>query len=427
MLVIDTALENRVFRRLLLFIMPTILVAFMDRINISFAAATMNPAIGIDPQVFGTGAGIFFVGYLLCEIPSNVFLHRVGARVWIPRIMVTWGLVSAAMAFAVGPVSFLSLRFLLGVAEAGLLPGLMLYASYWIAPRRLGTFTSLMLLMAPVAGAVTALISGLILKLDGTGGLSGWQWLFVLEGIPAILLGIVGFYYLDSRPRDARWLSESEKQQIEASVATVSAGSRGESASDRWIVLKNHRMWICAIAYCLMNVALGSQPWLPLLFAPFKTSSFETGIILAVANGLAALSMVFWARRSDRSLERLNHLLIASIVSGIGWFLCGYPAGSLALLSLGTTLALVGLYASLIVFWTIPSSFLMPYERPVGIAVVTCVGLIGGFVAPVVTGYIKQVTGSYEVGMYLATGGIILAALAARLAHPATLPRRAAA
>ena len=422
---IDAALENRVFRKLLLFIMPTLLITFVDRINISFAAATMNPALGIDPQVFGIGAGIFVVGYLLFEIPSNVFMHRVGARIWIPRIMVTWGLVSAAMAFAVGPVSFLSVRFLLGVAEAGLLPGLMLYTSYWIAPRRLSTFTSLMFLMAPIAGAVTALVSAAILKLDGAGGLSGWQWLFILEGLPAVLLGVVGFYYLDSRPSDARWLTESEKQQVEASVATISAGPTGETASDRWVVFKNHRMWLCAIAYLLMNVALGSQPWLPLLFAPFKTSSFETGIILAVANGLAALSMVFWAKRSDKSLERPNHLLIASAVSGIGWFFCGYPADSLALLSVGTALALVGLYCSFVVFWTIPSSFLLPHERPVGIAVVTCVGLIGATLAPVVTGYVKQVSGSYEWGMYLATGGIVLAALTARLAVLATLPRRA--
>lgn len=423
----DAALENRVLRRLLLFIMPTVLIAFMDRINISFAAATMNPAIGINPQVFGIGAGIFFVGYLLFEIPSNLLMHRVGARLWIPRIMLTWGLVSAAFAFAVGPVSFLSLRFLLGVAEAGLIPGLMLYASYWIAPHRLGTFTSLMFVMAPIGGAVTALISGVILKLDGAAGLAGWQWLFVLEGIPAILLGIVGFFYLDSRPRDARWLTESEKQQIEASLAIISADQTGGTASDRWVVLRNHRMWICAVAYLLMNVALGSQPWLPLLFAPFKTSSIETGIILAVANGLAALSMVFWARRSDRSLERLNHLLIASVISAIGWFLCGYPTGSLALLSVGTTLALVGLNSSFVVFWTIPSSFLIPHERPVGIAVVTCVGLIGATLAPVVTGYIRQATGSYEGGMYLAVGGIILSALMARLAVSATLPRRAAA
>ena len=342
MVEIEKALESRVFRRLLLFIMPTVLIGFMDRINISFAAATMNPTIGISPQVFGVGVGIFFVGYLMFEIPSNVIMHRVGARLWIPRIMVTWGLVSAAMAFAVGPMSFLSVRFLLGVAEAGLLPGLMLYASYWIAPRRLSTFTSLMFLMAPIAGAATALLSAAILKLDGAGGLLGWQWLFILEGLPAVLLGVVGFYYLDSRPSDARWLSDSEKQQVEASVGTMSARPPVETATDRWAVLKNRRMWFCAISYLLMNVALGSQPWLPLLYAPFKTSSFETGIILAVGNGLAALSMVLWAKRSDKWLERPNHLLIASVVSGIGWFFCGYPADSLALLSVGTALALVG-------------------------------------------------------------------------------------
>lgn len=424
---LDTVLENRVFKRLLLFVMPTVLIGYMDRINISFAAPTMNPAIGINPQVFGFAAGILFVGYLLFEIPSNLLMHRVGARIWIPRIMVTWGLVSAATAFAVGPVSFSAMRFLLGVAEAGLVPGLMLYASYWVTPRRLGNFTSLMFCMAPIAGAVTALLSGVILKLDGAGGLAGWQWLFILEGLPAVLLGVVGFYYLDSRPSEARWLNQSEKQQIQAGLANSSAGSTGEAAPHRWTVLKNRRLWTCALAYCFMNVALGSQPWLPLLFAPFKTSSVETGVILAVANSLGAISMVLWARRSDRSLERVNHLLIAAVVSAIGWFLCGNPAGSLALLSVGAALALVGLNSAFVVFWTLPSSFLLADERPVGIAVVTCVGLTGAFLAPVVTGYIKQATGSYEGGMYLATVGIILCALVARFAVSATSPRRAVA
>ena len=424
MSVIDATLENRVIRRLLVFIMPTVLIAFMDRINISFAAATMNPAIGINPQVFGIGAGIFFVGYLLFEIPSNMLLHRVGARLWIPRIMITWGLVSASMAFAVGPASFLSLRFLLGVAEAGLVPGLMLYASYWVAPHRLGGFTSLMFCMAPIGGAVTALISGVILKMDDAAGLAGWQWLFILEGLPAVLLGIFGAFYLDSRPSDARWLSESERQQLIASVANTHATPTAEATSDRWDVLRNRRMWVCALAYFFMNVALGSQPWLPLLFTPFNTSSVETGIILAVANGLAAISMVLWARRSDKLLERLNHLLFAAVVSSLGWFLCGYTTSSLTLLSVGATLALVGLNCAFVVFWTIPSTLLLPRERPVGIAVVTCVGLIGAFLAPSITGYIKQATGSYEGGMYLATVGIVLCALTARFAVAAALPRQ---
>lgn len=416
---IDPALEKRVFKKLLLFIMPAVLIAFVDRINISFAATTMNKAIGIDPTTFGLGAGIFFLGYLLFEIPSNVVLARVGARFWISRIMIVWGLVAAAMTFAVGPMSFLSLRFLLGVAEAGFIPGIMLYASYWITSRRLGAFTSLMLLMVPIAGSVTALASGLILTLDGVLGLAGWQWLFVVEGGPAVLLGLYGLVYLPSRPRDATWLTEAEKVQIEESTLSVAGGS---AAADHSLAnaFRNGRTWTYAVAYLFMNFALGAQPWLPLLFAPFHLTSIQIALLLAIANALAAIGMVVWGRRSDATGERLNHLLNAAIVGGAGWFLCGYSESGLPLLALGVVLALVGMYASLVVFWTLPTSTLRVDERPVGIALVTCVGLVGSFLAPIITGWLKEATGSYQSGMFLAAAGLVIAALTARVGSRAS-------
>lgn len=420
---IASALEARVFRKLLVFLMPAVLIAFIDRINISFAAPTMNKAIGIDPKTFGLGAGIFFVGYLLFEIPSNVVLARVGARFWISRIMIVWGLVAMAMALAVGPMSFLGLRFLLGVAEAGFIPGIMLYASYWITGRKLGTFTSLMLLMVPIAGSVTALVSGLILNLDGWLGLAGWQWLFVLEGAPAVLLGLYGLVYLPSRPRDAAWLSEAEKVQIEESTRPVSGGP---ASADHGLAgaFRNRRTWIYAVAYLFMNFALGAQPWLPLLLAPFHLSPLQVGLLLAGANALAAVGMVAWGRKSDASGERPNHLLLAAMVGGAGWFLCGYSESGLPLLALGQVLALVGMYAALVVFWTLPTSTLRVDERPVGIALVTCVGLVGSFLAPTITGWLKGATGSYQGGMFLAAAGMVIAALVARVgakAMPAPL------
>ncbi|MGC2964519.1 ACS family tartrate transporter-like MFS transporter [Paraburkholderia sp. GV068] len=410
------ALETRVFRKLLLFIMPAMLIAFMDRINISFAAPTMNKAIALDPKTFGLGAGIFFVGYLLFEIPSNMVLARVGARFWISRIMIVWGLAAMAMTLAVGPMSFVGLRFLLGVAEAGFLPGVMLYASYWISGRKLGAFTSLMLLMIPIAGSVTALLSGLVLKLDGWLGLAGWQWIFLTQGAPAVLLGLYGLVYLPSRPGDARWLSDSEKTEIEARVRTAADTSEHRSTT----AFRNRKTWIYAGAYFFMNLALGAQPWLPLLFAPLHLTSLQVALLLAGANGLAAGAMVVWGRKSDAAAERPNHLLVSAAVATVGWFLCGYAADNVSLLSFGVVLALVGMYASLVVFWTLPTTVLRVEERPIGIAMVTCVGLIGSFAAPTITGHLKELTGTYQGGMYMAACGMIFAALVARAGKNST-------
>lgn len=427
MQVASQELEKRVFQRLLWFIMPAMLIAFMDRINISFAAPTMNPTIGIDGRTFGLGAGIFFLGYLMLEIPSNMMLARVGARFWISRIMVVWGIVAAAMSLAVGPWSFLSLRFLLGVAEAGFLPGVMLYATYWVAPKRLGTFNSWMLLAIPLAGSITALLSGVILRLDGIFGLHGWQWIFIVEGAPAVLLGLYGLVYVPSYPRDAKWLTDAEKTIVEEGVrpelsrgpmATAPMG--GPSLARR--ILGNPQIMLLAVAYLFMNCALGAQPWLPLLFAQHKPSPLTVPLVLGAGNLLAALAMLAWGRASDRAQERSNHLLMSACVSAFGWFLCGYGEASEMVLGLGIGLALIGLYASLVVFWAIPAACITEEERPVGIALITCVGLIGSFVAPIATGWLKDWSGSYAGGMYIAVVGILVSALLTRLASRRTVP-----
>lgn len=420
MQVASQGLERRVFQRLLWFIMPAMLIAFMDRINISFAAPTMNKAIGIDGQTFGLGAGIFFLGYLLLEIPSNMVLARVGARFWISRIMVVWGIIAAAMSLAVGPQSFLGLRFLLGVAEAGFLPGVMLYATYWIAPKRLGTFNSWMLLAIPLAGSITALVSGAILHLDGLLGLQGWQWIFIVEGIPAVLLGLYGLIYVPNRPRDAAWLTDAEKALVEASVRPaampqIASGGTDREASLGRRILGNPQILLLAVAYLFMNCALGAQPWLPLLFAQHKPSPLTIPLVLGVGNLLAAFAMLAWGRVSDQAQERPNHLLMSACLSAFGWFLCGYGEANQVVLAVGVCLALIGLYASVVVFWAIPVSCMAEEDRPVGIALITCVGLVGSFVAPIVTGWLKDWSGSYAGGMYIAVGGILAGALLARL------------
>ncbi|MBK1838831.1 MFS transporter [Azospirillum sp. YIM B02556] len=410
-----TVVERKVARRLLWILMPGMLFAFMDRINISFAAPTMNPALGIDAATFGLGAGIFFLGYMLFEVPSNMVLARVGARYWISRIMISWGLVAALMAFATGTTSFLSLRFLLGVAEAGFIPGVMLYASYWVSAKRLGSFNSWLLLMVPVAGFTTALISGAILKLDGVLGFAGWQWIFILEGLPPVILGFIALGCLDDRPADARWLTESEKGRIEALTASRKEASHVPVKAALSLAVKNPLVWALALAYFLMNFALGAQPWFPLLLGQLKLSSTEIAFAVAIPNLLAAVAMVFWGKRSDRRGERLNHLLIAATVSALGWVLCGYGSASAGVMLAGIALALVGLFASLVVFWTIPINVMTVEARPAGIGLVTCVGLLGSFLSPTITGYLKDLSGNFTAGMYLAAAGILLSAILVRI------------
>ena len=423
-----SALERKVARRLLWILMPAMLVAFMDRINISFAAPTMNPALGIDAATFGLGAGIFFLGYMLFEVPSNLVLAHVGARYWISRIMITWGLVAALMALATGVKSFLTMRFLLGVAEAGFIPGAMLYASYWVSAKRLGSFNGWLLFMVPIAGFTTALLSGAILKLDGVLGLAGWQWIFILQGLPAVVLGLIALMYLDDHPNRATWLSQAEKKQIETITAARPAGTHVPARTALMLAVRNPSIWVLAASYFLMNFALGAQPWFPLLLGQFKLSATQVSFAVAIPNLLAAFAMVFWGKRSDRTGERLNHLLVASIVSAVGWMLCGYGSGSVGVALAGIALALVGLFASLVVFWTIPTSVMTAEARPAGIGLVTCVGLIGSFLSPTITGYLKDLSGSFAGGMYLAAAGILLAAVLVRfsVARPSLAGRRAA-
>ncbi|RWI57081.1 MAG: MFS transporter [Mesorhizobium sp.] len=410
------ALERRVAKRLLLFLMPATFIAIADRINISFVAPTMNPAIGIDAATFGFGAGIFFLGYMLFEVPSNLILARVGARYWISRIMISWGLVAAAMAFVSGPTSFVTMRFLLGVAEAGFNPGVLLFASYWISTKRFASFTSWLLSSVPVAGFLTALASGVILRMDGALGLAGWQWVFIIQALPAIGLGVFALFYLDDHPSSARWLSDREKQQIEEMASPRDRTLHVPARTSLALAMANPVIWVIAAAYLLMNLALGAQPWFPLMLGQTSLPAAYVPFVVAVPNLLAAIGMILWAKRSDRRGERKYHLLIAASLSAVGWFLCGFGEGFLAIVLTGITLALVGLYASVVVFWAIPPSIMTVEARPAGIGLITCIGLLGSFFSPSLTGFLRTATGSYSGGMYFAAGGILLAALLVKFA-----------
>src|SRR5246127_2927858 len=298
----------RVSWRLLPFLIAAYLVNYIDRVNVGFAALQMNKAVGIDPKTYGLGAGIFFIGYFLLEVPSNLALQRLGARTWIARIMITWGIVSAAFALIGGPTSFLVLRFLLGAAEAGFFPGVILYITYWYPTQYRAIIVGIFMVALPVAGLIGSPISGAILYLDGALGLGGWQWIFILEAVPALLLGFAAFIWLTDRPQHASWLTREQQQWLVAKIeAERRRVPRVEHASV-WRVISNKYVLIMALVYSgAVGASTAIALWMPQLVKSFGLTNWQTGLVNSIPFGIAAVWMILWARSSDRSGERVWH------------------------------------------------------------------------------------------------------------------------
>jgi len=353
------ALYRKVSWRLVPFMMILYLVSFLDRVNIGFAALTMNADLGISPYVFGWGAGIFFFGYFLFEVPSNVILEKVGARLWICRIMVTWGLISAAMAFVEGRWSFYILRFLLGAAEAGFLPGMILYLTYWFPAARRARFVALFMAAVPLASAVGSPVSGVILNATHLWfGLKGWQWLFIIEGLPACLLGLLVLAWLPDGPVQAPWLDERERAAIAADLAHDHAEAAHPPLRALWPALADLRVILLGLVYFGVVIGLyGIGLWLPQIVKGMGFSTLETGWIIALPYLVSAGAMLAWGRHSDRTGERVLHVALPALVSAIGF--AGSIASSSNILSLVCLgVAAIGIYATLGPFWTMPPVFL---------------------------------------------------------------------
>jgi len=399
----NTELEARVLRKTSLRIVPFIMllyfIAFLDRVNLGFAGLTMNEELGLSPSVFGIGAGIFFFGYFLFEVPSNLILHKVGARIWIARVMITWGFVSGAMAFVQGPASFYTLRFLLGVAEAGFFPGIILYLSYWFVPARRAQMTAIFMAAAPLSTALGSPISGALLQLHGLFSLSGWQWMFLLEAAPAVILGIVVLFYLTDRPEKATWLLDDEREWLIVAMAANNV-EKGNVNHGIWRGLADRRVLALSLVYFGTSAGLYTLGiWSPQIIKSLGLSSLAVGFLNAVPGAISVIAMVLWARHSDRTGERAWHVIWACLLAGAGLVYAGNVSTVLAVI-LALTLVNIGISAAKPPLWSMPTVFLAGPAAAAGIATINSIGNLGGFVGPAMIGMIKQDTGSYTNGLY---------------------------
>jgi MFS transporter, ACS family, tartrate transporter len=402
------ALYRKVDLRLLPYLFLLYVVAYLDRVNVSFAAPGLVHSLGFSSSVFGLGAGIFFAGYVLCEVPSNLILRRVGARLWIARIMFTWGLVACGMALVHAAWSFHALRFLLGVAEAGFLPGIIYYLTLWYPAPRRARAVALFMAATPVAGIVGAPLSGLILDLDGALGLAGWQWMFVLEGLPAALLGISVLWLLPDGPADAPWLAPFEREILARDLAAD--GEPEDAARTLLAVLgrlaRDGRVWLLSLAYFALCVGMyGLVMWMPTIIGEILgpgAGPVHVGLLSAIPYLGGAVGMVLLGRHSDRTGERRWHTAGPLFVSAAGFALSLWPGAAGwagPWWSLGCfTIATIGLWGMLGPFWTIPTGFLSGAAAAGGVALINSVGNAGGFVGPTLVGCVRQATGSHVMG-----------------------------
>jgi len=385
-------------RRLIPFLFLLYIVAYLDRINVGFAALQMNQALGFSAATYGFGAGIFFLGYTLFEIPSNVILARVGARLWIARIMITWGIVSASMMFVRSASEFYTLRFLLGLAEAGFFPGIIFYLTRWFPARERARTIAAFMTATMIAGVIGGPVSGALLTFHGAGGLAGWQWLFLLEGLPAVVLGVVVLAVLTERPEDARWLTNAERVALVASLAADESGDHRQA--DVWSALRRPRTWLLAAVYFTIPVPLfGIGFWLPqMLKTASGGSDFQVGLLSAIPYAAGAIAMVIVGKHSDRTGERRWHVVMSALFSALA--LAASTAGTGAVWSVCTlSLAMAGLVSMFGPFWALATSSMAGVGAAASIALVNSVGNTGGFVGPYLLGAINERTHSFATGL----------------------------
>lgn len=404
----DDHVFARCARRLIPFMVVLYTFAWLDRVNVGFAALTMNRDLGFSPTVFGLGAGIFFLGYFLFQVPANLLLARIGARRWITYIVMAWGAISAANAFVQGPTTFYVLRFLLGVAEAGFLPGMIFYLTLWFPQAYRARFTAGFMAAIPLSYIVGGPVSSLILELDGVAGVHGWQWLFLIEGLPACLLALAVPKLMPDGPAQARWLDESEKAMIAARLARENAAKR----SDLWPALHDPRVLVlCLVSFGIGFGSTGVTLWLPQILQSMGYSNLSIGFIVALLALIGMGAMVVWGRSSDRHNERIWHVSLPLLLAAAGLVVASLPlAAAVSLIALSCIV--LGLFAIDGPFFSLPSSFLGGAAVAAGIALINSVGSLGAFLGPLLIGVLREQTGGYEAGMLALAIGLIVAATA---------------
>ncbi|MGW1444590.1 4-hydroxyphenylacetate permease [Serratia rhizosphaerae] len=415
----EQSVINKLFRRLIVFLFILFVFSFLDRINIGFAGLTMGQDLGLSSTMFGLAATLFYVTYVIFGIPSNIMLSIVGARRWIATIMVLWGIASTCTLFATGPTSLYVLRMIVGITEAGFLPGILVYLTYWFPAYYRARANALFMIAMPVTMAIGSLVSGYILELDGVLNLKGWQWLFLLEGIPSVLLGVVVWFYLDDTPAKAKWLSAEEKSSLQAMMEadkrqqTAVAAPRQTSSRSLWREVFTPIVLMYTLAYfCLTNTLSAINIWTPQILQSFNqnSSNIVIGILAAIPQICTIAGMVWWSKRSDRLQERKRHTALPYLFAAAGWLLASATHHSLIQL-LGIIMASVGSFTAMAIFWTTPDRAISLEARAVGIALINATGNIGSAVSPLLIGWLKDLTGSFNSGLYFVAGLLVIGAL----------------
>jgi len=397
---------TKVSRRLIPFLFVLYTINYLDRINIGFAALSMNKDLALTATAYGLASTIFYIGYVACELPSNLLMVRYGARAWLARIMVTWGIASAATMLVFNANSLYLARFVVGVMEAGFVPGVLLYLSYWFPASHRARANTLLMISQPVAMALGASVSGLILgNANGLFGLQGWRWLFLLEGIPAVPLGIMVYFYLSDRPEQAKWLKPHEAELLNRMLAEDKPAPRAIRGESIWKQLADKNIVFLSLAYfCLVNTINVNATWIPTIVrGVLKTRAVSyVAMVTAIPAIFAILLMPLWAISSDRKKERTWHTVAALALAAIGWQLVTY-ARQPELRLLGLMFTTSGAFCAMGVFWTLPQTLLSEKARPAGIAVISSVGLMGSASSPTVIGFLRDLTGSFAAGQLYST------------------------
>ncbi len=430
---VETRTIKKISARLIPYLIVCYLIAYLDRVNVGFAALTMNKALNLTATMFGFGAGIFFLTYFIFELPSNLFLDRFGAQRWIARIMVSWGIFSGLMAFIPdiarvtglsNGVTFYTARALLGFAEAGFFPGVIFYLTLWFPAVYRGRIVGAFMAAIPLSSAVGLPISGMILGMNGVGGLQGWQWLFVIEAVPAVLLGLVTYFYLTDRPADATWLLPDESAWLTARLD----GERRQREAVRHVSVVEAVFYPQVLALALVYFGLvacnyGVGFWLPQIVKAFGLSNAMTGWVTAIPYAVGAVFMVWYGHRSDRKAERKTHTVIGLLIAAAG-IAASTLTGNPVLTMIAFTIGACGVFGALPVFWTLPTAFLSGTAAAAGIAVINSIGNLSGFVGPYAMGFIKDATGSFTGGLLLIAGlAVIAAGIVLALGHEPALER----
>jgi MFS transporter, ACS family, tartrate transporter len=422
----EKALYRRLRWRLVPYLLLLYVIAWFDRVNISFAALTMNADLGFSSAVYGMGGGIFFLGYALFEVPSNLILARVGARRWIARIMVTWGLLSIAMMYVEGKWSFYALRFALGVAEAGFLPGILFYLAHWFPKAERARAVSWFMIGIPLSTVFGGPVAGMLLGLDGWHGLQGWQWLFVLEGTPAVLFGVVTLFWLPDTPRDVRWLSPAEQQHVEQRVAAEQAEVRERHSGSGSLAtaLAHPTVWLLALVlFACQCGSYGMTLWIPQIVKNLSgLGNLAVSFISAIPYIGATVAMLWIGASSDRSGERFLHVALPSFIGAAGFAasaFIGSPVPAMAAL----TVAAMGDLCTRGPFWALPPRFLAGSALAAGIALINTMGSLGGFVGSYAVGWIKELTGNFTGGMLFLAGLLVFAGAGTLVLRRAALLR----